>query len=256
VKNFLSVITLFTCAWLLTACDSRKIKAPSYACDDLDMAYFGARYHVQQQGLNDEHVHHEEASVFTLWRIDNKVLHEYDDQGISFLYSNGSGERLISHQFFDRDKRAIEFDSKFIPENQKNSLWSQKKNLVSDALLSQMKKSGEHGKNCNKVEHLTFESEEFNAELHWLPAFELPFKLEIVQKGQHKHWQLVDIVGNEADIKQAMLERNKYLSTDFADIGDNETDPFLRNMINLGFIDHGNSGFYDSDGNDIGSHHH
>ena len=48
------------------------------------------------------------------------------------------------------------------------------------------------------------------------------------------------------------------LSTDFADVGDNEAGPFLRKMIALGFVEHGASGFYQANGETLqgGAHHH
>ena len=35
-----------------------------------------------------------------------------------------------------------------------------------------------------------------------------------------------------------------YQTTDFADIGDDHTDPFLTDMVHQGFIEHGSDGVY------------
>ena len=47
---------------------------------------------------------------------------------------------------------------------------------------------------------------------------------------------------------------NSYGTTDYTNIGDNESDPFLISMINLGFIEDHAHGFYDSKGNIMGNH--
>ena len=47
----------------------------------------------------------------------------------------------------------------------------------------------------------------------------------------------------------------QYELTDYADIGDNESDPFLAKMINLGFIQDTHPGFYNSQGQAIGGRH-
>ncbi|GAB1112012.1 MAG: hypothetical protein SwBeaMacB_26570 [Shewanella algae] len=43
---------------------------------------------------------------------------------------------------------------------------------------------------------------------------------------------------------------------DFADVGDSESDPFIAKMITQGFIQHGSSGFYSADGQQLDGGHH
>ena len=58
-------------------------------------------------------------------------------------------------------------------------------------------------------------------------------------------------------MKAQFAEWYNYQTTDYAYIGDNENDPFLAKMINQGFVEHGASGFYDAQGNQLqGSHKH
>jgi len=59
----------------------------------------------------------------------------------------------------------------------------------------------------------------------------------------------------KAQIQQQFALWDAYQTTDYADIGDNEGDPFLAKMINLGFIEHGASGFYDANGKALGGGH-
>ena len=61
---------------------------------------------------------------------------------------------------------------------------------------------------------------------------------------------------SEDAIKQKFAVWDRYQTTDYADVGDNESDPMLAKMIKLGFISHGASGFYHADGTQIESGHH
>ena len=83
----------------------------------------------------------------------------------------------------------------------------------------------------------------------------LVVSLNIMQAKQKVHWQLEKIEHKENIITQAFRQRANYQTTDFADIGDNEADPFLIKMINLGFIEHGSSGMYNPQGENIDIDH-
>jgi hypothetical protein len=50
-------------------------------------------------------------------------------------------------------------------------------------------------------------------------------------------WTLTATHRDATAAQRVFSVRESYKSTDFADIGDNETDPFLRDMIHLGFSD-------------------
>lgn len=72
-----------------------------------------------------------------------------------------------------------------------------------------------------------------------------------------QQWQLVSI--EQKSMSETFDRWRKWPSTDFADVGDNEADPFLRKMIALGFVEHGASGFYQANGEPLqggGTHHH
>lgn len=60
---------------------------------------------------------------------------------------------------------------------------------------------------------------------------------------------------DKAAVMQQFANWDSFQTTDYADIGDNEGDPFLAKMINLGFIEHGASGFYDASGKALGGGH-
>ncbi|MDF1638674.1 hypothetical protein [Alcanivorax jadensis] len=70
-----------------------------------------------------------------------------------------------------------------------------------------------------------------------------------------RRWQLVSL--QQVPASETFVRWEQWPSTDFADVGDNEADPFLRKMIALGFVEHGASGFYSAEGEARqGGHHH
>lgn len=252
----------------LIACEQKQQEQAQFVCEDIDKNYFGARYVIHPQGR--EHEEHDDQShdkgdgdrYMTLWRIGPKVAHEYEGLGLTFRYSNARGDRLFKMQYFDEHERAIEFEPEMLSEENKDIVWQQKWQVLPDRLLTELELSDTSGENCNQIEqyvgHLSGEGRA-NTEYYvaWLTEFDLPFIYEAKDDKYNKgvRWQLAEIISNQSEIEAAFAKRDTFNSTDFADIGDNESDPFLMNMINLGFIEHGNSGFYDSEGNDIGGGH-
>lgn len=87
----------------------------------------------------------------------------------------------------------------------------------------------------------------------WLAEAGLPARVEGLSGVV---WQLVSL--ETVSRAESFGRWEQWQSTDFADVGDNEADPFLRRMIALGFVEHGASGFYQADGSPLegrDSHH-
>ncbi|MFT4929894.1 MAG: hypothetical protein ACI8WB_006029, partial [Phenylobacterium sp.] len=76
-------------------------------------------------------------------------------------------------------------------------------------------------------------------ELQWLVNQQLLRALTITTSHngqlQSQHWQLISSSENSAAIEAQFRHWDRYITTDYADIGDNEADPFLTQMIHLGF---------------------
>lgn len=90
--------------------------------------------------------------------------------------------------------------------------------------------------------------------LLWSDSLQLPLQLTTEHKGQIKQWQASKIMpASEVDM---LLSRwQQFADTDYADIGDNETDPFLAQMINQGFIEHSEHAVYNSNGQPMSGQH-
>jgi hypothetical protein len=88
-----------------------------------------------------------------------------------------------------------------------------------------------------------------------MPSVNMVKSLTETTPGMTREWQLKEMVTEDAAVKAAFELRDDYETTDYADIGDNESDPFLLKMINLGHISHGASGFYDEHGHQMDGRH-
>ncbi len=77
------------------------------------------------------------------------------------------------------------------------------------------------------------------------------------QDNKKEMWTLTEVNHDAKEVDRFFAQRSQYQTTDFADIGDDHSDPFLTKMVTLGFIEKGASGFYDDKGNALaGGHHH
>lgn len=110
---------------------------------------------------------------------------------------------------------------------------------------------------CDLVENYVFSNDAVQITLDWLPELQLIKSYSEKSETGRILWKLQQVIHDAERVKQAFKVRSNYPTTDYADIGDNESDPFLLlKMINLGHLDHSHSGFYNNQGQAIGGHHH
>ena len=123
-----------------------------------------------------------------------------------------------------------------------------------------VKKMHEHGWNAEETAHnllTSLKKDGKTISLKWLPHYRLIKSFSKETEVGKSSWILEDKIIDPKQIKKAFTAWENYQTTDYTDIGDNESDPFLMKMINLGFVEHGASGFYDAQGNTLeGEHHH
>ncbi len=90
----------------------------------------------------------------------------------------------------------------------------------------------------------------------WSRDRQLIASFEVESGKTHRTWTLTSTDYN-ADVNSFFAKRADYQATDYADIGDDHTDPFLTKMVTQGFIEAGASGFYNDKGHALeGEHSH
>ncbi|WP_028772633.1 hypothetical protein [Shewanella waksmanii] len=132
---------------------------------------------------------------------------------------------------------------------------AQKFHLIAPDMLAQFSKGSEHNQGCFTVtDYHSTEPQE--VKLQWIAQLQLPYSLNYQNAAHQVRFTLANVTPITAADFNAVA--TGYRDIDFADIGDNESDPFIAKMINQGFIEHGSSGFYRSNGQSLGgsSHHH
>lgn len=218
---------------------------------EIDATVIGAAYKVQDSNQAGQHNEFE----MTLWRDDRRVAHEYKDTHMTNLWeqvSNGS-VRLV--RFFDEDHRAIEYQPGEVQYDNDTNQWQRMYQLVTQQMLQDMELTSSKGQGCDLEQHYQLEKDGVMISMIWLSNLNLVSEMTETTEAGSRHWQMSELINEQSKVKAAFSERDAYQSTDYADIGDNESDPFLMKMINLGHISHGASGFYDEDGHQLGGGH-
>ncbi len=199
---------------------------------------------------NKQHSEH----AFTLWRTPTKVAKQ-NPQYIE-LWQQLRNQQIRPIRYFQQAQRGIEYQPSEVHGQQD---WSAKYQLVSDKLLASMTRQKTTGKGCEQTEYYTQQQGQSKLELSWLANQQLLKSMRISTPSYSREIILTAAHYNQQQVKAQFAMWDSYQTTDYADIGDNESDPFLAKMINLGFVEHGASGFYDAQGNQLKGaykHHH
>ncbi|WP_052691933.1 hypothetical protein [Teredinibacter purpureus] len=191
-------------------------------------------------------------STFALWRRQGQVAHDYRDRNITLLWNKTSNNRLRAVQAFNAHERSIEYEAH--RQGDLNS-WQNKRQFFSEQLMQSMTLIKREGTYCAQKEMYSSDEHGQTLLLEWLPAMQVVSYYSAKTTQGMIEWRLDDIITDRTIINAAFAQWEGYASTDYADIGDNESDPFLLNMINLGFIEHGSNGFYTASGQSMGTSH-
>jgi hypothetical protein len=192
-----------------------------------------------------------------LLRAQNSVFH-ISNQDVATQWTTLPHNHMKKTSYFIDDKRAIEYEATTTISNQ---AWQYHAQLLHPLFQQQSTLIETTGQGCDKLEHYQQQTNTKTVDIWWFPAKKLVQRISTVLSDKSDsvnkaiNWQLTEMTYDNKIIQQQLDTFSAYLSTDFADIGDNESDPFFRKMINLGFIEHSASGFYDSEGNSLSSAH-
>lgn len=213
----------------------------------------GVQYELQTQNLTTGAVTRRRME---LWRDGHRVLHVYPDAGLAEQWEYLGKGALHLTTWFDNDARGIEYAPEDIGPLSEPKRWQEKWQLVSDNLIQSLRLTQTLGKACEETRILKKNTPDRQFVLEWNETLQLPVRYSIKSKDTNQSWVARKIITDSHTIRQVFERRAAYKTTDYIDIGDNESDPFLRKMIRLGFVSHGASGFYDSEGHALEGHGH
>lgn len=168
-----------------------------------------------------------------LHRKGNSVLQRFANTGISNIWSKMSNKRISLVRVFEQYQHAIEYQPNEI--SQKPS-WQSINQLLPTPEIEKMTLVSKAGDGCKLEEHYQLNAGEDEYQLTWLPELALVRHFKIKTRKLTKQWKLMSIEVNSARSADLFAQYMNYSSTDYADIGDNESNPFLAKMIHQGFI--------------------
>lgn len=178
------------------------------------------------------------TNKLNLYRLQNEVGHFYPNQNYGDWWSKTPNEQLLLTRYFPEYHRSIEYQPTEIGVKKKrsNAVWQKKWQLISTKLLSKMKVSGVEGEGCHQIELLTYKEKGKKYKARWYTKLQLLERFEIYKGSQlQTSWRLKDLNTDTEFVRRYAKNISAYQSTDYADIGDMESDPFLSKMINQGF---------------------
>jgi len=196
-----------------------------------------AYYDFSQQKTNN--IEEQKAQVtsakktqsFELHRYINRVLQRDLSQGVNDIWSY-NGNRLSLNRAFEQYQHTIEYQSNELRYQPK---WQDIFQLVSTPDLSKMQLVGQKNSGCQLEQHYVHKTQTSEYQLVWLPNLQLVKFFELKSATSTRQWSLTNYQGTVEQIASLFNEYSRYQSTDYADVGDNESTPFLAAMINQGF---------------------
>lgn len=234
--------------YLLLVLSLVVLQANSATTECYDDQHLAATYQVSM----DERIHEH----FVLWRKGQTVAHQSVDKGVVDVWYQAKNQRIKLTRLFPNYQRGLEYEPS---EVRINGDWQSLVQKFSPDMLKDATKINDTGVGCQRVEVYVAEAGEHKIEMHWLPEYKLASKVILQQGKNNTVWAMEKLTTSKAQINAQFANWSDYQLTDYADVGDNESDPFLSKMINLGFVSHGATGFYDANGNQMPaehSHHH
>lgn len=173
---------------------------------------------------------------FSLLRKSPVVAHEFPDKKISVIWSQLANGYLRPVRYFDKHKRGIEYGPLEINNRKGVKDWGDKYQLVADDMLDTMSLTNTSGEGCERLEFYTHKNGKNEFLLSWMPELKLVKSYKIYRGKKLKEWNLDRIEKDSTLISHWFKNKDAYEMTDYADIGDSESDPFLQSMIFFGFL--------------------
>jgi len=217
-------------------------------CQSISANQLQAEYQISING---------QSSPLLIWRHNQQVLQQLPDKKMATYYFKSTPNTLQSIRLFDEFQTGIEYQKNELSNmGQSVASWEEHAQLINEAFLKQLRLERVEADECDTLMHYSGKLKGHRYNVSWLKKQ----KLVTFYRDKSDH-QLINItlIKKENDPEKIAATFTHYLNynmVDFADIGDNENDPFIAKMIRQGFIEHGASGFYQANGEPISHNHH
>lgn len=209
--------------------------APAEECA-IDPDRLGARYTVTQVITSDGNRQEAERHV-QIWRHGNQVAYVREEEQVTEIWDLVVDGRQKLIRYFDAHQRAIEYQPGDLGPANGGESWSRRYHIVSDAERAAMTRAGSSGEGCDEVirfEHVDVATGARD-EMEWDAGARVVKSLVRTRGIEQTTWTLDTLYSDGERVDEEFVRRHRYRTVDFVDIGDNESDPFLRDMMHLGF---------------------
>ncbi|ACJ28082.1 Conserved hypothetical protein [Shewanella piezotolerans WP3] len=221
----------FSSAVYATQCQSTE--------STIDASHLSARYVVSNSNGGNREI--------TLLRNKQQLIYQHNPQ--SFELWDRRGEYV---RYFPNERRSVSYRKGDLLSLNMHFNFEQLNHLISPATIK-----GLQQRPISKTNLLdTCITQQYSGDqsghklvVSWIDKLALPHSFVVSNANGSMQYQLVELTPFSNDEFSALI--SGYQDIDFADVGDNESDPFIAKMIHQGFIQHGSSGFYDSEGNKL-----
>lgn len=177
----------------------------------------------------------ERPARYTLAREPTRVMHVYDE--FAERYSLLRDGRVRAERYFDAERRSIAYAPIDVRATGDSRDWATRsgfRGLGIEPRLVDDERSA-----CQSLQRRVLRIGERPMRIIWSAALQLPVEVAVPSAGGEMAWRLSHVSLEADSVAEPFEQRYGYRDIDFADIGDEPDDPFLRRMIELGFIERG-----------------
>jgi len=171
------------------------------------------------------------------WRRGSKIAFEYPDRRIVEVWNRYASGELAFERWFEAANRAIVYTSGELRSVGRVGSWDAHTSILAPNVRERLDLAGTAQHRCLRVERLVGTIDDRQHELGWLAELELPARLRIRGPEGESRLELQALAGAEA-AAEAFARGDALTRTDFADVGDQEADPVIRELITRGLVEH------------------
>ncbi len=186
-----------------------------------------------------------EQTTWDLWLSKERITYSYPDRQLADIWYRISvqpKERIAKERWFLKHKRFVEYEPVDLETTRQALSWQRLRTLHLPEALTDHPNAVRY--RCLDAERHTFEDGNVLVNATYLPALNLIAELTVrrtIDARLVRHEQLQDIRPRKAS-QAFYAKRDALAGLDFADIGDNEADPFVKAGIASGLIEHDEHG--------------
>jgi len=210
------------------------LSALSAAGDDrtcnLPAQIYGAEYRISTTVQGGAEKTQPQTETLRLLRSASRVMHIHPQSRTADMWELNARGTVHFSRFYDAEQRGIEFyQAAAEPASQFD--WEQVWQLAPEAVRTDNPPQRiEQQSGCARVENYHYEKDGLEYELDWLSEQQLVLAMVMTRDGQRVSWALERVVEQADTLPREYQRRAAYITIDFADLGDQESDPFFRSM--------------------------